>query len=187
MINRAVSFCLCISAGWFVSCASAGQSVYMNPNTITDSDTGYSDTDLRSIAASMVNSLLSSPRVYEKGDRPTVMLGKLENKTTQHIDMGAILNKIETQMINSGKVRFVNRKVLSEMAKEQALIQTMGDESVETGALIGSQYRLDGEMTEIPTKSGHKKVRFYRIGMWLTDNATSEKIWASEKEFKKAK
>ena len=167
-----------------VACATAGNSVYQNPTSITEVGTTYSDTDLRMIADTMVTSLLSTQRLFEKEGTPTVILGRVENKTTQNIDMGAILSKIEVALLRSGQVRFVSRTALGAMAQEQALSAAMGDGTVQS-RLLGGQFTLNGEMTEIPQQQG--RIRYYRFALWLVDNSTSEKIWADEKEIKKIK
>ena len=175
--------CLILAAVLIKGCATSSTSVYTNPRSITEVGTEYSFTDLRMFSDAMVTDMLSSERLFQGGRTPTIVLGRIENKTTQHIDMGAILSKIEVGLINSGRVKTVSRKALGAIAAEQALSEAMGT-GIESN-LMGGQFRLDGEMTEIPHRRG--RIRTYRLGLWLTDNSTSEKIWAGEETIAKRK
>lgn len=177
------SACLVLAAVMTVGCAASGTSVYTNPRSISEVGTEYSFTDLRLFSDAMVTDMLSSERLFEGGKTPTIVLGRIENKTTQDIDMGAILSRIEVGLIGSGRVKTVSRKALGAIAAEQALTQAMGS-GIESN-LMGGQFRLDGEMTEIPHRGG--RIRTYRLGLWLTDNSTSEKIWAGEETIAKQK
>ena len=175
--------CLILAAVLITGCASSGTSVYTNPGSIIEVGTEYSFTDLRKFADAMVTDMLSNKRLFTEGRTPTIILGRIENKTTQHIDMGAILSKIEVGLINSGMVKTVSRKALGAIAAEQALTRAMGT-GIESN-LMGGQYRLEGEMTEIPQRRG--RIRTYRLGLWLIDNSTSEKVWAGEEVITKRK
>ena len=76
----------------------------VDPGLVGNTGTGYDATDLNLIAEKMTQSLLELPLLT---GRPTLAIAQVKNKTGEYIDTNNILNTIQTQVLKSGKVRFV--------------------------------------------------------------------------------
>jgi penicillin-binding protein activator len=169
------------------------QGQYVDPGKVTAAGNKYSDTDLRLLTSTMVESMMTSTfhtdqpsENRSQGDRPIIAMGQLENRTTQDIDVKLILDTIEVSVLKSRAARFVNRSKAfqTRQADERALGDTFGAPSAAPApALQTYQYLLEGELYEIPSQD--RKLRYYRLSLSLTDIRTSEKVWADEKELKK--
>jgi uncharacterized protein (TIGR02722 family) len=70
----------------------------------------YGSTDLQSLAAKMASSLADSPAVREASasGRPVLFVDSIRNKTSEHIDTEALTDSIRTQLLRTGKFRFVD-------------------------------------------------------------------------------
>ena len=82
---------------------------YEDPSTIALLDDRFNENDMQLIAKKMVNSLIASAPVQDS-ETPAVMVGKMRNRTTEHIDLNALSDKIRTSLIQSGKFRFVDSR-----------------------------------------------------------------------------
>jgi PBP1b-binding outer membrane lipoprotein LpoB len=166
------------------------KSVYVEPGKVTDNSNKYSDTDLRLLTSKMIESMITSTfdapaPGTAPSDRPVIAMGRLENRTTQDIDVKLILETIEVGILKSKAAMFVNRseQFKVKMAEEAALTQTLGGESGPSRTLLGYQYLLEGAIVEIP--SDDLKTRYYKLTLTLTDIRSSAKVWAEEQELKK--
>lgn len=167
---------------------------YVDPKKITDNSNKYTDTDLRLLTSKMIESMITSTfaptdakGVTPVSDRPVVAMGRLENRTTQDIDVKLILETIEVGILKSRAATFVNRteQFKKTMAEEEALMQVAGGGSGPARQLMGFQYLLEGSIVEIPSED--KRTRYYKLTLTLTDIKSSAKVWAEEQELKKRK
>ncbi len=148
----------------------------------------FGSTDLQMIAEKMVRSLLSSP-VIQQGHLPVVQVGRIRNRTDEHIDTKAIADKIRTALLQSGKVRFTAKDFRREMLDELAYQAYSGAVDPATakriGRLTGADYLLAGQITSIRKKAGRKTDLYFQITLNLVDLETGLLAWAEEKEIRK--
>ncbi|MDH5407071.1 MAG: penicillin-binding protein activator LpoB, partial [Gammaproteobacteria bacterium] len=72
----------------------------------------WNDTDSRQVSAAMIDDMLEQRwlRVYKKknnGRAPTVIVGRIRNRSHEHINVKTFISDIERAVINSGEVEFV--------------------------------------------------------------------------------
>src|SRR6476659_5715902 len=91
---------------------------YEDPNTIEMLSDQFNENDLQLIAKKMVNSLTSSQRFSQDTGRPIVVVGRMRNKTSEHIDMSSRADKIQTQLQQSGKFRLLDKAAREDIAEE---------------------------------------------------------------------
>ena len=81
----------------------------IDENTIIDLSGRWNDTDSRLVAEEMVKDGLSRPwlinHVESKGQRPTIIVGLVMNKTHELINTETFIREIEREFLNSGKIR----------------------------------------------------------------------------------
>jgi len=185
-----VWLCLMALTGpWFVL-GCAGRSVYVAPGETTQMDAEFSDTDMRTMAQSMYNSLQSRLAKMMPADAevPVVALINIKNKTSEHIDTNMVADKLQIEMLRAGTLRFVDRTKIKEMAREfdlggSGFVDPARAKSA--GKALGADYFLYGELSSIKKREGKTHLNYYRLSMKLTDAETNEIVWADDYEVKK--
>ncbi len=147
----------------------------------------FGSTDLQLIAEKMVGSLLENPVLT---GRPTVTLSQVRNKTSEYIDTKAIMNSIQTQLVKSGKVRFV--RSIDEMQagvdelqrqNQSGLYKSAGKAKV--GNMVAAKYTLEGEIVSIVKQNMNTKDVFYKMTLKMYDVEAGSIEWQDEKEIRK--
>ena len=91
---------------------------YTDPNEIDLLSDEWAPSDLQLIAKKVVGDLQTSPAFAQIQGRPVVIVGKLKNSTSEHIDMQSLADKIQTQLANTGKFAFVDSNARQAIAEE---------------------------------------------------------------------
>ncbi|MGY0616356.1 penicillin-binding protein activator LpoB [Vibrio sp. FJH11] len=152
----------------------------------------FGSTDLQKIAAEMVDSMMMSGSVaaITRDQRPIVFVERIKNKTSEHIDTESITDTISTQMLNSGKFRFVDMERV-ESVRQQLNFQNTDElvnqsAAIQFGKMVGAQYMLYGNLSSIVKNAGSDKDVYYKMTMRLMDLETGLIEWADETEIRKA-
>ena len=162
---------------------------YEDPQTIALLDDRFNENDMQLIAKKMTNSILTAPMLASGETHPAVMVGKMRNRTTEHIDMGALSDKIRTALLHSGRVRFVdasNRRDIAEEYEYQQSGYVDPAQAKAPGSQTGSDYLLTGTLTSNIQQVGKDKLVYYKATFQLTNLLTAEIVWSDEKEIRKA-
>ena len=175
-----------------VSCAGPRaftKGTYEDPEVIALLDDRFSENDMQLIAKKMVNSLLASPQMAADSGAPAVMVGSMRNRTTEHIDMVMLSDKLKTALIQSGKFRFVdvmNRRDIAEEYEYQQSGYVNPNQAKAPGSQTGADYMLTGTLTSNIQQVGKDKLVYYKATFQLTNLLSSEIVWTDEKEIRKA-
>ncbi|MBR9874724.1 penicillin-binding protein activator LpoB [Vibrio sp. J1-1] len=152
----------------------------------------FGSTDLQTIAAEMVDSMMMSGSVaaITRDQRPIVFVERIKNKTSEHIDTESITDTISTKMLNSGKFRFVDMDRV-ESVRQQLNFQNTDElvnqsTAIQFGKMVGAQYMLYGNLSSIVKSAGSDKDVYYKMTMRLMDLETGLIEWADETEIRKA-
>jgi len=164
----------------------------VSPDTQIDLSGRWNDSDSRIVADKMVDEFLSSNRYKEyaqkNGATPTIIVGYVSNKTSEHIDADNFIKKFEVQIFNSGSADLVEspefrEKLRAERADQQQFA------SPETTAQWGKEYGADlmlfGTMTSETDVYQKKRVVNYITTMYLTDIESNKRVWYGQEEIKK--
>lgn len=191
-------FALLLSA----SCSSIR---YDDPGRQETLNIDYGSTDLQTLSAGMVESLIQSPGLNYldnsgKGDdkRVIVYFGSIENRTAEHIDTGGISDKIQTALLKSGKFRFVAEKAGQKEIEEQVRFQqetgrVREDMMRAFGKQIGADVILYGTLRSIEKSKGsslesggtRKQDVYYQFVLKCVNIDTAEVLWQEEEELRK--
>lgn len=186
--------------GWFlllvvmslgVGCATAPNVRYDDPNSSRQLSTDFGSADLQQTAEAMVESLLVFPPIVEVTStrRPVLLLDKVKNKTTQHIDTESITDSIRAKMIKSGKFRFIDRTTdaaaIEEIKTQQDSGMVSKQSAVKFGNQLGAEYMLTANLSEIKQKSGNVVDVYYKFTMSLKNLSSGILEWSDEKEIRK--
>ena len=176
-----------------VACSGGGKTVArIDENSTTDLSGKWNDTDSRLVADEMITSCLSSARIErligEMGRTPTVVIGKVRNKSHEHIRVETFIKDMERALLNSGAVDFVaNSNERADLRNE--VMDQRGNATEETakelGMETGADWMLTGAINTIVDQEGGKSVIFYQVDLELTDLQSHKKLWIGDKKIKK--
>lgn len=165
----------------------------IDPSQQTDLSGRWNDTDSRLVSNEMISDCMSRPWrtdfVAAKGKKPTIIVGQIRNKTTEHIEPETFIKDIEKAFINSGLVSVVQagdaRKELRDERNDQQTFAS-DDTRKKWGLEKGADFMLNGVISSIVDEYGKQKVIFYQVDLELTNLETNEKVWIGDKKIKKA-
>ena len=164
----------------------------MDPNTAVDLSGRWNDTDSRMVADKMINDLFDSPRFKayseENGKKPTIVVGLIRNKTSEHIDAANYIKKFEMAIYNSNVADLVESdEFRDQLRKERAEQQDFADPATMArwGKEIGADLMLFGEMSSEIDEYNKKRVVNYITTLFLTDIETNKRVWYGQHEIKK--
>ena len=164
----------------------------IEPEQVTDLSGRWNDTDSRLVSQEMINDCLNHPwlsqHITKTGKKPTVIVGSMRNKSSEHIAVKTFVNDIERAFINSGQVTVVASAVDREelrSEKEDQRIFASPETIKEMGKELGADYMMTGEINTIVDQEDGKKVIFYQTDLTLTSIETNVKVWLGQKKIKK--
>jgi uncharacterized protein (TIGR02722 family) len=181
------------------SCTSTTQAEYADPTSVEIVDDRWNETDARKTSETMIKGLLEKSwlenfKKANKGLRPLVIVGEIENRTDEHIDTKALFEYLQDEIINSGKVRFTDgpnrEKILAELKYQNDSGMVNKNTAKAKGKQIGADFLLSGGLTSIVATNEGLKTITYQTTLRLTDLQTAEIIWSDKylikKRFKKS-
>lgn len=180
---------------------------YDDPGKVETLTIDYGSTDLQTLSAEMVDSLVASPALNyidnagkENDPRVIVVFGGIENRTSEHIDTEGIADKIQTQLLNSGKFRFLATQrdqgqveIEEQVRFQQGSGRVRDDQMRSFGKQLGSDVILYGALRSIEkgrprsVESGGKKKEdvYYQFTLKCVNIDTAEIVWQDEAELRK--
>jgi penicillin-binding protein activator len=161
---------------------------YEDPNTIEMLSDQFNENDLQLIAKKMTESLVSSPSFNQIQGRPVVVIGKMKNSTSEHIDMRSLADKILVQLGRTGKFAFQDKGAREEIAEEyeyQGSGYVSGDQAKGPGGQAGADYLFTGEIASITQEVGSDKLVYYKMTSKLHNLKSGIIEWSDEKELRK--
>jgi hypothetical protein len=191
-MKRIVLVATILSALTFTDCTPKREVQRIDPNQVVDLSGRWNDTDSKLVAEEMIKDVLDRPwrTNFENklGKKPTVIIGQVKNKTSEHIDATNFIKNMERSFINSGTVSVVQSgDARNEARDERSDQQTFASEESRKkwGKEKGADFIMSGVITSIVDEYKNQKVVSYQINLELTDLETNEKVWLGEKQIKK--
>lgn len=173
-------------------CSGGKQVTRIDPDETVDLSGRWNDTDSRLVSETMIADCMSRPwkanHIDKNGKRPTIIVGQIRNKSTEHIAVGTFVGDIERAFINSGDAEMVasaeeREEIRGERADQQ---QYSSEETVKQwGKEHGADYMLSGVINSIEDSEDGKAIVFYQVDMTLIDLESNAKVWQGQKKIKK--
>ncbi len=178
---------------------------YGDPGAVETVNINYGSTDLQSLSAEMVESLVAAPALNymqnpgKDGDMRILMyVGDVENRTAEHIDTQGITDKIQSQLLKSGKFRFVAADAGQEEIGDQVRFQQGSGRVREDmmrafGKQLGADMILYGTLRSIKKREGSSMESlgtkttdvYYQFVLKAVNIDTAEILWIDEAELRK--
>ena len=192
MLNRWTILTAACGFLFLAGCGSSKQVTRLEADTTTDLSGEWNDTDSRLVANEMIGDVTASPWIgeYTKAQKrkPTVIVGKITNRTTEHIEVKTFVKDLERSLLNSGKVDFVadagERDQIRDERKDQAQ-NALEETQKGPGKESGADFMLIGNISSIVDQEGGDKVKFYQVNMELVNIESNKKVWIGDKKIKK--
>lgn len=148
----------------------------------------WSETDMQKSVKDLVASVVAHPSIANAKTPPVVMVTQLQNKTSEHIDTQNIMDMFRVELMNSGKVEFIDKEARQDI-KDEYDYQNSGTVSEETkkgpGGQTGADFILNGRMDSIVQEVGKDKTVYYKMTMNLTNLKTTKIVWSNYKQMRK--
>jgi len=174
----------------FTACSR--QVTRIDPGQAIDLSGRWNDTDSRMTADQMIFELFESGEfksfAKEKGGKPVIMMGKIINKTSEHIDANNYVKKFEAVIHKSGVADIVESdEFRDKVRQERAEQQDFADPATvaKWGKELGADLILFGEMNSETDVYNKKRVVNYITTLHLTDVETNKRVWYGQHEIKK--
>ena len=188
-------FVLCMAAAalCLVSCSSPSRTVTRTAaDTQTDLSGRWNDTDARIVAETMISDVLRRPWISnftsDEGRNPVVIVGEVQNRSSEHIETLVFTKSLERELVNSGKVRFVASDAERQGVRQERMSQQL-ESSPETmkrlGQETGADFYLWGVITSVTDRVDGLRTVFYKVNLELIHMETNEKVWIGDTEIKK--
>jgi uncharacterized protein (TIGR02722 family) len=173
----------------FTSCASGPSVSRIDASAQMDLSGFWNDTDVRIVSDALVNDILNSPRVNQmlasmpQGRRPTVLVGRFRNESSEQIDTNIISTTMETAIFNSGRLDFVAGGSVREELRAERLDQLDFTNDATAASLAnetGADFMLFGTVRTTVDRAGNQTVRTYFVSAELTRLETNERVWMGQ-------
>ncbi len=175
-------------------CTPSFEGEYSDPNTTEIVDDRWNDADARKTSEILIGSMLEKPWLNEfkgkhNGEKPVVLVADIANRTDEHIETKAIGEGIRDELINSGKIRFVDgdrrKQILEEMRYQNESGMVSKQSAKKKGNQTGADFMLSGTLTSIVNEEKGRKNVVYQTILQLTDLETTEMVWSQKYQIKK--
>ena len=164
----------------------------MEENDLVDVSGDWNDSDSQIVSKAVINECLGSywreDFSSKAGRKPVVIVGTVQNKSQEHINVQTITKDLETELVNSGRVTFVaskgEREEIRDEKTEQATYASAGTRK-EANQETGADFMLRGQINTIFDEYQGKSVKYYQVELELVNVKSHEKVWIGQKKIKK--
>ncbi len=188
-----VALIVCAAAALLiVGCSSKKTVQRIDTDTDVDLSGVWNDADSRRVAEALAFQITDANWVIDHttqtGKKPVLIIGRISNKTVEHIPTQTFIADLERSFINNNRVSVVaSPEEREQMRTERADQQEFS--SLETmkqwGREMGADYMMIGEINMIVDQEGSEAVKFYQVDAYLADLETNVKVWAGQEKIKK--
>jgi hypothetical protein len=188
-LAAAVALVVCLAAG-----CGGTKVANVDPSTEGYISGRWNDSDARAVSEELIPQSLESAWIYEfrgqQGEvRPRIVIGDIENNTSEHINKDVFMNELQRVLINSGVIRFVAdpgvREALMAEVEWQADMAKGGGVAPDVeGGVSGADFMMLGTISSIVDQADKKAIVFYQVDLWLIDLRNWEKVWIGQAQRK---
>lgn len=164
----------------------------INPDDQVDLSGRWNDTDSKLVAEQMIYDVMNRPWHNDfkiaNNRKPVVIVGYVQNKSTEHIESETFIKDVEREFINSGYVRVVSNSEFREKLREERADQgefASQETQAKWGKELGADFMMFGVITAVIDSYKKEKVVNYKVNLELVSIETNEKVWLGDKEIKK--
>ena len=154
-------------------------------NLLTDK---WSESDMQTAVRDLVKSATGHYSISSARRPPVVMVTKLQNKTSEHIDTQSVMDMVRVELMRGGRVAFVDKAAREDIAEEYEY-QNSGMVNRQTkktaGGQIGADFIINGRLDSIVQQAGRDKSVYYKVTLNMTNLKTGIIVWSDYKQIRK--
>jgi len=193
MLNRVTLIVLFALMIIVLSCSTPARNVTRVASDETSDISGrWNDSDARMTAEHMLQQMLAGnwlTNFSEKNNtKPVLIIGKIENRTSEHLDVLVFINEIEQDLLNSGEVSFVASEKERKDVRSERLDQ-QSYSNLETAKELANEqaadFMLRGAITSVVDTFEGERTILYKVNLELIDIENNVKAWMGNKQIKK--
>lgn len=181
-----------VAVAALAGCGAHKEVVRTDPGEQIDLSGNWNDTDAQQISAALADQIQRGPWIEnflaDKGRKPTLIVAPIRNKTAEHIATKTLVDQLERDFINGGRVRVVASAEEREQVREERADQqefSSPETMKKWGREKGADVMLIGEINQIVDSEGKQAVRYYQVDSYLVDLEDNTKLWAGFEKIKK--
>lgn len=193
MIKRLMLLALCgaVIIGSQAGCAK--RVTRIGVDEVRDLSGRWNDTDSRLVAEEMIRDSLSHPWLTDfmashAGMKPIIIVGRVRNKSHEHINTETFVLDLQRAITNSGRASFVASADEREDIRDERMDQDVNasEQSRKApGKESGADFMLSGSINTIFDEEGSEKIGFYQVNLVLSSMADNRQVWFGDKKIKK--
>lgn len=190
-MKKSILILTALTAFSLISCGSTQVDRYEAGADVKDISGYWNENDIKMVCEELISGCIASPRVSgfkaANGRDPVAIVGKISNKSSEHIDTAMVAKRFQTAIINSGVMEFVADKEQRLELREEKVDQA--EYAYETAKSIGNElaadFMLQGTVLSHVDQEGRESVRTYQVDAQLIDIETNKILWQGEKTISK--
>ena len=190
------SLVLVAGLGLLSGCATAPTATYVDPSgnggLTTVGQINFQD--FNSAGVKLVSSLIASGRLDRADGSPAIiMLGRIDNRTSQQLDTALLTQNIRIALSQSGKAAFstaVGANGAEDTASQEVRTLRANDEFAQStiaakGTLSAPEYSLAGRIIQQNTYAGNQKQAAYTFQLVLSNLKHGVAVWEAQEQIVK--
>ena len=154
-------------------------------NLLTDK---WSESDMQNAVKDLVKSAVGHYSIANSRRPPVVMVTRLQNKTSEHIDTQSVMDMVRVELMRGGRVSFIDKAAREDIKKEYEY-QGSGMVARETkkgpGGQTGADFIINGRLDSIVQQAGRDKTVYYKVTLNMTNLKTGVIVWSDYKQIRK--
>jgi uncharacterized protein (TIGR02722 family) len=151
-------------------------------------DDRWSESDMQEAVSSLVQSAVAHHSISTAARPPLVMVTRLQNKTSEHIDTQSVMDMVRVELMRGGKVSFVDKEAREDISEEYDY-QESGIVNRESkkgkGNQTGADFIINGRLDSIVKQVDKRKTVYYKITLNMTNLSTGVIVWSDYKQIRK--
>jgi uncharacterized protein (TIGR02722 family) len=177
-----------------IGCSNAGKVTRVDPETPTDFNYRFNETDAQQVFHTATADALARPWIdnylrEHNGQRPIIVLRTVKNGTQDYIDTNLFTNLIQQDLLNSGRVRVKAEQDFRKDIRDERLDTQYNDPA--TIKAVAKELNADavmvGRIGEVRQQSlnGHQISQYYQVNLQILNAETGEVLWSVSPQMKK--
>jgi len=191
-MNKVLSMTLvaALSAGMLTACGGTKVNRVDSNQEIALTDK-WNDKDSQLVSQEMIADMLSFPWIRDhksanSGDKPTVIIQHVRNKSHEHIAADTFLNDLKRAIIRTGDARFVaSNSERRDIRDERADQELNAKKAKAMGNETAADFALSGSINSFVDQAGGDRVTTYQVDLKLISMTNNEEVWNGQKKIKK--
>jgi penicillin-binding protein activator len=165
----------------------------IQPNTAADLSGEWNSIDSKQVADEMIKDAMTLPWVARymqahQGASPTVKMGNVVNKSTEHINTRTFIQDMANAFTRSGTIQVAMsaedmNQVRAERNDQQS--NASADTRAKQQAEQGADFLLTGTIETINDREGGREVKYYQVDLKITNTQTGILAWTGQKKIAK--